>query len=79
MTLLTRASHHTIPSLAQLSGTGACRLAGEFLAQFWPNHPVRRFRRASRKAETFSGQQSSDIPPFSFLDLLARSNVGQSH
>ena len=29
-----------VVSLDQLSGTGACRLGGEFLAQFWPNHPI---------------------------------------
>ena len=23
-----------------LSGTGACRVGGMFLARFWPNHPI---------------------------------------
>mmetsp|Transcript_368 Transcript_368/g.789 ORF Transcript_368/g.789 Transcript_368/m.789 type:complete len:563 (-) Transcript_368:94-1782(-) len=29
-----------LAAVQTLSGTGACRLGGEFLAQFWPNHPI---------------------------------------
>lgn len=29
-----------LAAVQTLSGTGACRLGGEFLANFWPNHPI---------------------------------------
>jgi len=29
-----------LAAVQTLSGTGACRIGGEFLAQFWPGHPI---------------------------------------